>query len=338
MLGNVKVWGDRYMFWQLARACLFLCRHTVPLIICCISGTHVSLAPVLVICSAILSASCLYFNPHGHVFTVSLMLSTAAARVGSVTSLHFANTSVQQHTWSWWRAFRESWLRAGTQPAKICNRIIAMYWNGEYFVKTRQVHKSSYMCWTHTYVNSNSTSHCTFVSALSFSWTFNGDWNSWGEITHTFECISAFIGCSKEGYEARPEHQKQLHGHTSGEDSKPSHFKNKITSIARGRIFFLLELLPQVSPSAFCRRPVTSRVTPTKTFSEKPPHISISLVPHYPVFIHIARYRHNYFVHQTANYNAVCETVKCQSIRITLRNRKKKGMRKKPRLSTQFLY
>ena len=72
------------------------CRHTIPLIIFCISLEHVSLAPVVAVCSATLSVSSLYFNPHGHADTVFFILSTATARVGSVMPLHFAKRSAQR--------------------------------------------------------------------------------------------------------------------------------------------------------------------------------------------------------------------------------------------------
>lgn len=55
------------------------------------------LVPVLMVCSAIISVSSLYFNPHGHAFIVLLTLLTAAARFGSVTFLHFAKRSTKQH-------------------------------------------------------------------------------------------------------------------------------------------------------------------------------------------------------------------------------------------------
>ena len=45
---------------------------------------------------------------------------------------------------------------------------------------------------------------------------------------------------------------------------------------------------------------------PHKTFSEKPPHKSISLVPHCSVFIH-TRDTHDHFIFQTINHNPFCE-------------------------------
>ena len=72
-------------------------KHTVPLIICCIPVEQISLAPVVAVCSATLSVSSLYFNPHGHAETVFFILSTATARVGSVMPLHFTKRSAQGH-------------------------------------------------------------------------------------------------------------------------------------------------------------------------------------------------------------------------------------------------
>ena len=74
LCAEIGTWHE-YIHANIARkfAHAFVRRCKAPLIIFCTSAAHTSLAPVAAVCSATLSVSSLYFNPHEHVDTVVLI-------------------------------------------------------------------------------------------------------------------------------------------------------------------------------------------------------------------------------------------------------------------------